>query len=179
MAVGRNGFIRAIPRFPAFQLVQVLADQITFDAVTGDKRQGFLHDFQLAQTRELVQHGQHLVFVVDFRPPVFKIHLVGRQTDNHIDQNPNQRPQPRLIVGLGNDVQADRIFVVHQILDFEIGTTDIGGDHIVAVQSEKRFSCGKNRSGLLFRSVQHILSGRRDDRQRTAVGMGIRRHFHP
>jgi len=51
MAVGSNGFIRTVARFPALELVDVLADQVAFDAVAGDERQAFLKDFKFAEGR--------------------------------------------------------------------------------------------------------------------------------
>ena len=42
----------------AFELIDVLADQIAFDSVAGDKGQAFLKDFEFPEGRKFVDHGQ-------------------------------------------------------------------------------------------------------------------------
>lgn len=93
MTVRGNRFIMAVTRFTALKLVDILADQIGFDAVTGDKREGFLEDFKFAQTRKLIEHEQQSVLVVQNRLAIAKYHLTSELANNHVDQNADQRPQ--------------------------------------------------------------------------------------
>jgi hypothetical protein len=56
VAIGRDGFVRTIASFSAFELVDVLRDQIAFDAVPGDKRQTLLENLELTESRTLIEH---------------------------------------------------------------------------------------------------------------------------
>ena len=46
MAIGGYRLVRTVTCFPPFKLIDVLADQVTFDSVTGDKGQGLLENFE-------------------------------------------------------------------------------------------------------------------------------------
>jgi Transcriptional activator TraM len=48
---------------------------------------------------------------------VFELHFISQKSHDHIGHNPHKRPQPRLVIWLGDDVEADRIRVVHQVPD--------------------------------------------------------------
>jgi hypothetical protein len=49
VALGSDGFVRAITGFAAFKLINILADQVTFNSVADHKGQAFLQDFKFAQ----------------------------------------------------------------------------------------------------------------------------------
>ena len=54
MAVRGDALIVAVTGFAAFELVDVLADQVALDAIAGHERQRLLHDFEFAQAGELI-----------------------------------------------------------------------------------------------------------------------------
>jgi hypothetical protein len=55
MAIGGNRFVQPVAGFPSFDLRNVLADQVAFDAVASDEGQTFLEDLQFSQGPEIRQ----------------------------------------------------------------------------------------------------------------------------
>src|SRR4029077_20022313 len=100
VAIGSDSFIRAITAFAAFELIDVLADQVTFDSVAGDKGQAFLQDLKFAECREFVNHSQEAMFVGGFRASVFEIEFVSQEADDHVYDDPDKGFKPRFVVGL-------------------------------------------------------------------------------
>src|SRR6516225_774420 len=96
MTIGGNGFVWSVAGLSAFELGDVLADQVAFDAVAGDESQTFLKDFEFSESREFVNHSQEPVFVRGFRASVFEIEFVGQEPDDHVDNDPDQRFEPGL-----------------------------------------------------------------------------------
>ena len=85
------------------------------------------------QACEFVQHHQQPVAVVRFRAALLEFHLPGKLADNHVDDDPHQRTQPRLVGGLGDNVQRHRVGGVHQILDPKRRPRHVLRDHRIAV----------------------------------------------
>src|SRR6516162_9009468 len=90
--------------FAAFELIDVLADQVAFDSVAGDKGQAFLQDLKFPECREFVNHSQEPVFVGGFRASVFEIEFVSQEADDHVYDDPDKGFKPRFVVWLGNDI---------------------------------------------------------------------------
>jgi hypothetical protein len=103
MAIRGNRFVRPLARFAAFELVDVLADQVGFDAVASDEGQTFLKDFEFSEGRELVDHGEEPVFVRGFRSPVFEFEFIGQKPHDHVHDYSNQGFEPGFIVGFRDD----------------------------------------------------------------------------
>ena len=61
-------------------------------AVAGDEGQALLHDLQPPEAGKLVQHQQQAVLVVRLGPSLYELQAVGQQPDDHVDQDPHQRP---------------------------------------------------------------------------------------
>src|SRR6478672_10450873 len=104
VAIGSNSFVRAITAFAAFELIDVLADQVAFDSVAGDKGQAFLKDFEFPEGRKFVDHSQEAMFVGGFRVSVFEIEFVSQEADDHVYDDPDKGFKPRFVVWLGNDI---------------------------------------------------------------------------
>src|SRR6266481_6362783 len=82
VAIGSDSFVRAITTFAAFELINVLVDQVAFDSVAGDKGQAFLQDLKFPEGGEFVNHSQEAMFVGGFWVSVFEIEFVlGREKD--------------------------------------------------------------------------------------------------
>jgi hypothetical protein len=92
MTIGRDRLIVAVPRLTAFKLVYILADQIGFNTVASNKRQGFLEDFQFTQTGKFIEHQQKPVLIVRNRLAILKIKPVCQCPHNHIHHDANQWP---------------------------------------------------------------------------------------
>src|SRR5215471_21751123 len=112
VAIGSDSFVRPITAFAALELIDVLADQVAFDSVAGDKGQAFLQDLKFSECREFVNHSQETMFVGGFRASVFEIKFVSQEADDHVYDDPDQGLKPRFVVGLGNDIYRNRINVV-------------------------------------------------------------------
>ena len=95
---------RAITAFAAFELIDVLADQVAFDSVAGDEGQAFLQDLKFPECREFVNHSQEAMFVGGFRASVFEIEFISQEADDHVYDDPDNGFKPRFVVGFGNDI---------------------------------------------------------------------------
>src|SRR6516165_7379635 len=104
VAIGSDRFVRAITTFAAFELIDVLADQVAFDAVAGAKGQAFLQDLKFPECREFVNHRQEAMTVGGFWSSVFEIEFVSQEADDHVYDDPDKGFKPRFVVGLGNDI---------------------------------------------------------------------------
>jgi len=89
VTIGGNAFIRAVACFPAFQLINILRDQVTLNPVAGHERQALLEDLQFPERRKLVDHGEQLMLIGWFRAPVFKCHFVRQEPHDHVDHDPD------------------------------------------------------------------------------------------
>src|SRR6516164_4746171 len=87
MTIRGDSFVWSVAGFPAFELGDVLGNQVAFDAVASDEGQTFLKDFQFSQGRKFVNHSQEPVLVGGFWAPVFKLDSVGQKPDNHVHDN--------------------------------------------------------------------------------------------
>jgi hypothetical protein len=75
------------------QLINVLADEKCFDAVTRQESQRFLKDVELSQRWKFVKHGQKAVLVSCFTQSGFKGQSRCRDADHHVHQHANQRSE--------------------------------------------------------------------------------------
>ena len=114
-----------------------------------------------------------------FMTAMFKLHTVGQQPDDHIDHYTYQRAQPGFIVGLSDDVEADRVMVIHQVMDAEFRFADIFSHYRVTVERQIGFGGRKYAACLLFRTIQHIAPGGGNGRMWCAITVFIDRHFLP
>src|SRR5208283_2690812 len=121
----RDGFVFAVTSLPVLELVDILDDDVALYAVTRDEGQGFLHDFKFAKTCELIEHHKQAMFVFGLWPPIFKLDLIGQKSHDHVDQNTDQGPQARLVIGLSDDIKAHRVIKVHEVLYSELGFRDV------------------------------------------------------
>ena len=87
VAIGSDRFVRAVTGFPAFELINVLADQVTLDSVPSDKGQTFLQNLEFTEGRKFVDHGQEFVFVGGLRMAVFKLHFISQTLQPHSFQD--------------------------------------------------------------------------------------------
>src|ERR1700739_2092151 len=94
VAIGSDSFVRAITAFAAFELIDVLADQVAFDSVAGDKGQAFLQDLEFPECREFVNHSQETMFVGGFRASVFEIEFVSQEAEHHVYDDPTKGFRP-------------------------------------------------------------------------------------
>src|SRR4029077_7853053 len=84
VTIGSDSFVRAITAFAAFELIDVLANEVAFDSVAGDKGQAFLQDLKFPECREFVNHSQEAMFVGGFRPSIFEIESVSQEGEDHV-----------------------------------------------------------------------------------------------
>src|ERR1700757_3855801 len=89
VAIGSDSFVRPVAGFAAFELIDVLADQVAVDSVAGDKGQALLQDLKFPECRELVNHSQEAMFVGGFRASVCEIEFVIQEADDHVYDDPD------------------------------------------------------------------------------------------
>src|SRR6516165_705211 len=159
MTIGGNGFVWSVAGLSAFELGDVLADQVAFDAVAGDESQTFLKDFEFSESREFVNHSQ--------------------EPDDHVDNDPDQRFEPGFIVRFRHDIQRNRIDIVHEVLDPKIGPARISSDGWIAEKIEITLRGGQNRAGFVWRAIEHVPSRSADYRVIGAVDVRKRKHLDP
>ena len=118
-----------------------------------------------------------------YRAAVLEVHLVGQQAQNHVHHDPHQGAKTQLVIGLGDDVQAHRAVMVHQVPDCKFGLSDVARHDGVAVQGQIGLGRRQHRSGLFIGSIHHVASSRADDRMSLAPRGALKvlecGHFHP
>src|SRR5258705_7489377 len=67
------------------QLVDVLRDEISFDAVPRQKGQRFLKNIQFSKSWELIEHEQQAMTIVWLGHSTFKRKSDRRKANNHVD----------------------------------------------------------------------------------------------
>ena len=76
VTIRRNGLVVAIADLAALELIDVLANEVTLDAISSDVCQRLLNDFEFPKARKLLQHQQQSMFVMNHGTAIFEFHFV-------------------------------------------------------------------------------------------------------